>query len=75
MAPRKEHVTRDCYVKKMELVQWHAQLMEDLEMALREVHAMKANCVKRMEHALQVCISNIFVQYYNYKCINSTQRE
>ena len=66
MVQRKEHVAPDCYVNPMELVQCHAQLTEDLEMEPREVLAIKANCVKQMEHAPEVCIINTFMQYYNH---------
>ena len=40
--------------------------MEGLEMVLREVHVIKANFAKEMEHALQVCILYIFVHYYKH---------
>ena len=56
MVQRKEHVTRDCYVKPMDLVLCHAQLMEDLVMEPREEHVMKVNYVNLMDHALQVRI-------------------
>jgi hypothetical protein len=65
MVQCKEHVTLDYYVKPMELVQYHAQLMEDLEMETLEVLAIQDNCVKQMERAPEVCIINTFVMYYN----------
>ena len=65
MVQRKEHVMQDCYVNPMELVHYRAQLMEDLEMVPREALAIQANCVRRMEHAPEVCIINTFLQYYN----------
>ena len=66
MAPRKEHVTLECCVSLMELVRCPAQLMEDLEMEQLEVLAIKDNCVRPMEHALEVCIINKFVQCYKH---------
>ena len=48
--PRKEHVPLDCYVKPMELVQCHAQLMEDQEMELHKVLVALGKCVNLMEH-------------------------
>ncbi len=56
MVPRKEHVTLACYVKPMELVQYHAQLMEYQEMEPRQALVIKVNFVKQMERALEVCI-------------------
>ena len=75
MVPRKEHVTQDWYVKPTELVHSHAQLGEALEMAPAGVLVMKGNCVKQMEHALQVGILNTFLQYHNYKCNHATRRK
>ena len=63
MAHAKVHVTLVTYVKLMELVPRHAQLMEDLVMAPQEAHVTKANSVKQMEHAPEVYILNTFVQY------------
>ena len=62
MVPRKEHVTPVCCVKLMELVKRHAQLTADLGMEPQEAHVMKANRVKQMERALEVCILNTFLQ-------------
>ena len=62
MVQHKEHVMLDCYANPMDLVLCHAQLMEGLGMKPLEVLAIMANCVKQMEHALEVCIVNIFIQ-------------
>ena len=64
MVQHKEHAELDSFVNPMEHVNWDATLMEDLETELREVVVMTDNYVKQMEHALQVCIISISVQYY-----------
>ena len=49
MAPPKERVALDCFVKSMESVDYHAQLMEDLVMAPHEERVTLDWFVKQME--------------------------
>ena len=66
MVQLKEHVAPECYVKPMELVQYHALLMEDLEMEQLGALVIKDNYVKQMEHAHQVNTGKRFFHQYQY---------